>query len=396
MTSYLAQFSAAMAPFSVAAICTVLIMPLVIFAGDAGRNRTCVGPQNIHTGSTSRLGGAVVFLGYLAALTLAIKLEPMALPLPLLVSALPLLVVGLCEDVIGRISPKQRLIAAVASAALASAIAQGVITRLDLAFVDPWLAYLPLAVPLTWFMVAGACNAMNLIDGSHGLAGGTAILLFSGMALVAGRAGDDLVLLHALAMLGALTGFMLWNYPHGRVFLGDAGAYFVGFIYAQLSIQLIARNAEVSAWFVIALAAYPIVETLYSMYRRKILGHIASMQPDAQHLHSLLYRHFACSALRLPHGDRRTCNVQHFVGMERRVPMRKANARVAPRLWLHSSLCLVAALIFYDNTPALIGFTVVYAMYYLFCYRRAVRLSVKPSSQSAGSGPPGPPARGLV
>lgn len=138
-------------------------------------------------------------------------------------------------------------------------------------------------------MVAGACNAINLIDGAHGLAGGTALMMVGGLAAAAGVVGDPLVLAQSLAMMGAIGGFLLWNYPRGKVFLGDAGAYFLGFMYAELSIQIVARNPPISAWFVIALAAYPIVETLYSIYRRT-LHRTASMQPDAGDLHSLTYR----------------------------------------------------------------------------------------------------------
>jgi UDP-N-acetylmuramyl pentapeptide phosphotransferase/UDP-N-acetylglucosamine-1-phosphate transferase len=150
---------------------------------------------------------------------------------------------------------------------------------------------------------------------------------------------------------------MLWNYPHGRVFLGDAGAYFIGFVYAQLSIQLVARNDGVAAWFVIMLAAYPIVETLFSMYRRKVVRRAASMAPDALHLHSLIYR-------------------RHALRIERRQPRRsrsRANARVAPRLWLHGALCLAVALVFHDNTPALIAGLILYAAFYVNRYRTLVR-----------------------
>ena len=377
---------AEMVPFCAAAICAFLVMPLLVHARYWKNERVCAGPQNVHIEPTSRLGGAAVFLAYAVAITLTLTLEHMPLrsTLPLLISALPVVVVGLWEDIARRVSPGQRLLAAVASAALASAIAQGCITRLDLPLVDGWLAYLPFAVPLTWFMVAGACNAINLIDGNHGLAGGTGVVMFVGMAMVAGRAGDELILLQALGMIGALVGFLLWNYPHGRVFLGDAGAYFIGFMYAQLSIQLITRNVGVSAWFVIALTAYPIAETLFSMYRRKIVRRVASMQPDAQHLHSLLYLHFLRFAERRRRGDRRGCNVQKpFPGIEPRGLVRLANALVAPRLWLHSSVCLVTALIFHDDTAALIGFTIVYAIYYILCYRKAVRVSAIPSAQSS-------------
>jgi UDP-N-acetylmuramyl pentapeptide phosphotransferase/UDP-N-acetylglucosamine-1-phosphate transferase len=168
---------------------------------------------------------------------------------------------GFWEDIAHHLTPRQRLIAAAVSGLLASAFAGGIIARLDIPVVDSWLAYPLFAVPLTCFMVMGACNAFNLIDGAHGLLGGTALLMFAGLAVAAGFVGDRLVLAQSVVVIGALAGFLFWNYPHGRVFMCDGGAYFIGFVYAQLSIQIVARNAEISAWFVIMLAAYPIVET---------------------------------------------------------------------------------------------------------------------------------------
>jgi UDP-N-acetylmuramyl pentapeptide phosphotransferase/UDP-N-acetylglucosamine-1-phosphate transferase len=312
------------------------------------------------------------------AVAIALQLEfiPLSPALPLLIAALPVYGVGLWEDITHRVSPRHRLLAAISSAALASAFAQGVITRVDLPFLDGWLAYLPFAIPLTCFMVAGACNAFNIIDGTHGLAGGSALLMFVGLAIVAWYVGDTRVLAQAAAMTGALVGFLLWNFPKGKVFLGDAGAYFTGFMYAQLSIQLVARDANVSAWFVIVLAAYPILETLFSIYRRKIVRHTAVMQPDILHLHSLLYLCFLHFAERPPAEERRLgLVVGPYPGRERRQPQRRANARVAPRLWLHGALCFATALLFYDNTSVLIVFTLIYGIFYRVCYRNAERLS---------------------
>jgi UDP-N-acetylmuramyl pentapeptide phosphotransferase/UDP-N-acetylglucosamine-1-phosphate transferase len=364
--------------FAASALLAWIVLTLVTRPRGWEKDPGTAGPQHIHVAPTSRLGGEAIFLGFVLAVAIALELElmPLGPALSLLIAAVPMQVVGLWEDIAHRVPPKYRLLATVFSAALASAFAQGVIKRLDLPFVDGWLAYLLFALPLTWFMVAGACNALNIIDGNNGLAGGSALLMFVGMAIVAGNAGDMLVLSQAVAMTGALVGFLLWNYPNGKVFLGDAGAYFIGFMYAQLSIQLIARNAGVSAWFVIALAAYPIVETLFSIYRRKILHHAAAMQPDVLHLHSLLYVSFLRFAERPPPEEHRLgLVVGPYPGRERRQPQRRANARVAPRLWLHGVLCFVIALAFYDNTPALIGFTLIYGIYYIVCYRKAARLS---------------------
>jgi UDP-N-acetylmuramyl pentapeptide phosphotransferase/UDP-N-acetylglucosamine-1-phosphate transferase len=265
--------------------------------------------------------------------------------------------VGLWEDLTGRVRPRYRMAAAVASAALASFYAGGVIPRLDLPLVDPLLKHLWIALPLTWFMVAGSCNAINLIDGTNGLAGGTALIMFGGIAVAAGWSGDAQTLAEALMVIGALGGFFVWNYPRGRVFLGDAGAYFIGFMYAQLSIRLVARNDDLSAWYVIMLAAYPICDTLFAMYRRRFVRRVPLMAPDALHLHSLVFRRIAMPI------ERR---------MEEMIPSR-ANARVAPRLWLHSTLCLVLAVLLHENTPALWAGIAGYAAVYLYQYRTLIR-----------------------
>ena len=210
-------------------------------------------------------------------------------------------------------------------------------------------------------MVAGACNAINLIDGAHGLAGGTALIMFGGIALAAGWSGDAVTLNETLVVMGAIVGFLAWNYPRGRVFLGDAGAYFIGFMYAELSIQLIAHNPDLSAWYVIMLAGYPIVDTLFAMYRRGLVRRVPLMEPDALHLHSLVFRRVAMPI------ERR----------QKRWSLRRANARVAPRMWLHSALCFALAVFFRDNTPALWGCLAVYTVFYLSQYRALVRFRGK-------------------
>ena len=174
------------------AICASVVMPVAMRAQHLEERHRPSGPQNIHSAPTSRFGGAAVYLGYAVAIGagVAVGLVPIHPTLPLLASSLVLGAVGLWEDIARRVPPSHRLIAAVVSAALASAFAQGTVTRLDLPYVDVWLTYLPFALALTWFMVAGACNAINIIDGNHGLAGGTSLLMFAGLAVVAGDVGD--------------------------------------------------------------------------------------------------------------------------------------------------------------------------------------------------------------
>lgn len=351
-------------PALLAAGIAAVLMPFAIRSRWLGHDDDFDGVQKVHDVSTSRLGGVNVFLAYLAVVTVAEQAEHAALApaLPLLLCALPVVAIGFWEDVTRAVHPWFRLAGAVVAGIFASWLADGIIARLDLPFVDNWLKYLPFVLPITWFMVAGACNAMNLIDGAHGLAGGTALMMFGGLAAAAAILGDSFILAQALAMMCAIAGFLVWNYPRGKVFLGDAGAYFLGFMYAELSIAIVARNPGVSAWFVIALAAYPIVETLYSIYRRKVLLRTASMVPDAGHLHSLTFREL----------------VMRGHSAHAKESVRRANARVAPRLWLHGAICFAGALALYNNTPALIGFTVLYAGFYVARYHALARAPAPP------------------
>lgn len=371
---------------AVPALFAVAVMPAAIRARSIGHDHAD-GVQAMHVVPTSRLGGAIVFLAFLAAALAARALgQPDLDPaLTLALAAIPVVVVGVWEDVTRRVRPRYRLLAALVSAALATYYAGGIVPRVDLPLLDYLLAHLWFALPLTWFMVVGACNAFNLIDGAHGLASGTAVILFAGLAIAAGWAQDGETLAQALAMLGALAGFLIWNYPGGRVFLGDAGAYFLGFMYAQLSMQLVARNGELSAWYVIVLAGYPIVDTLFAMYRRGVVRRRPLMEPDALHLHSLVYRRIAIPR-ELQRLERRVRDTGPPDGVERRrMPWRaedasqrtghlhRANLRVAPGLWVHSLACLAMAIVFYDNTWALLACLAVYAMFYTVRYRALVR-----------------------
>lgn len=337
--------------------CALALMPLAIRASLSDPHNPRA-PQRVHRRPTSRLGGGIIFVSYIAGVLVSSYAGqlPLGAAFTILACSLPVLVAGLFEDVTGMLTPRQRLMTAVLAALLAASIADGVVARIDLPFIDAWLGLPAIALFLTCFMVAGACNAFNLIDGVHGLAGGVSFLMFLGLASVARLVGDHYIFAQAVIMTAVLGGFLLWNFPRGRIFMGDGGAYFVGFMYAQLSIQLVARNDGVSAWFVVMLAAYPITETLYSIYRRKILLRTPSTQPDALHLHSLLFTRVALPMLG-PGGDRDA-----------------ANALVAPRLWLHAIGSLCIAITFYDQGAMLGANLVAYVVFYHVLYQRILRL----------------------
>jgi UDP-N-acetylmuramyl pentapeptide phosphotransferase/UDP-N-acetylglucosamine-1-phosphate transferase len=122
------------------------------------------------------------------------------------------------------------------------------------------------------------------------LAASIVIVMLAALGMVGWHVGDQLVAELAMLGLGAAIGFLLVNYPTGRLFLGDGGAYFLGFWVAEVAVLLLVRNQSVNAWQILSICAYPVIEVLYSMYRRKIVRQASPGSPDGLHLHTLIYR----------------------------------------------------------------------------------------------------------
>src|SRR6266571_5197456 len=154
-----------------------------------------------------------------------------------------------------------------------------------------------------------------------------------------------------------LLEFLAWNYPKGKIFLGDGGAYLLGFWLAELSVLLVARHPEVSPWFPMLLLVYPIFETLFSMYRRKVLQGVPPGQPDGLHLHQAIYAHLS----KIPVGDTDPASVI------------RRNNRVAPYSWLMSLCCAVPAMMLWKDTPWLVAISLVFCAGYVWLYKHVLR-----------------------
>ncbi len=250
------------------------------------------GLQKFHTQPVPRIGGVAVAFGYAAAWPfLGEELRPIWGLIGL--AGLPAFAAGLGEDLTKRVGVRQRLLATMA-AGVVFALATGyVMDEVDLPGVDTLLAFWVVALLFTGFSMGGVANAINIIDGFNGLAAGALLIMLGGFAWVAHQVGDGLVLSLALLYGALVLGFFAVNFPFGKIFLGDGGAYFCGFLLASLGVLLPARNAEVSAWTAILICAYPVIETLASMRRKaRREGHSVG-QPDRVHFHMLAHRRYA-------------------------------------------------------------------------------------------------------
>jgi UDP-N-acetylmuramyl pentapeptide phosphotransferase/UDP-N-acetylglucosamine-1-phosphate transferase len=250
------------------------------------------GVQKFHKRPTPRIGGAAIAVAYWA-LGLVLPGDLRTTWLAIGAAGTPALIAGLLEDITRKVGVQRRLLATMAAGLLFALLTGYVMDKVDLPGVDWLLAFYPVAIFFTCFSIGGVANAINIIDGFHGLAAGSLMIMFAAFAFVAQQVGDDLVF--SLAMLfGALVmGFFLVNFPRGHIFLGDGGAYFCGFLLAALGVLLPARNPEVSAWAALLICAYPVIETLASMRRKsRREGHSVG-QPDRVHFHMLAHRRYA-------------------------------------------------------------------------------------------------------
>jgi UDP-N-acetylmuramyl pentapeptide phosphotransferase/UDP-N-acetylglucosamine-1-phosphate transferase len=325
------------------------------FSADADMS----GPQKFHAMPVPRVGGLGIVIGLVAALLTArlLRGDSLALELVLLGTAAPAFLAGFAEDLTKTQSPRRRLFFTALSAAGAAWLLGAVITRTDIPGIDWLVSFVVPAWLLTIFAVAGVANAINIIDGFNGLAAMCVVMMLGSIAYVAFQSQDPVIGVCALAGLGAVLGFFVWNFPAGLVFLGDGGAYFLGFYVAELSILLVHRNPQVSPLCPLLMCIYPIFETVFSMYRRKVVRGRPMGMPDGVHLHSLIYRRL----MRWAAGDR-TAKM-----------LTKRNSMTAPYLWLLCMMSVVPAMIFWNNSAVLAVFIVLFGATYVFLYGRIVR-----------------------
>jgi UDP-N-acetylmuramyl pentapeptide phosphotransferase/UDP-N-acetylglucosamine-1-phosphate transferase len=249
-------------------------------------------PQKVHEVAIPRVGGLAVVIGLMTAGLVGTFSGVVTAPfLWMMVAALlPAFLGGFAEDLTRRVGPAPRLLMMLVSAGIAFIWLDANLYRSDVQWLNVAFSYWPLSLAGTLLAVAGLAHAMNIVDGAHGLAAGVGVLALLALASIAWRIGDLQLGSVGLAAAGAYTGFLLLNYPFGKIFLGDGGAYLLGTTLAILSAQLVGRHEGVSPWFPLVLVVYPVWETLFSMMRRALFHRTPLGAPDARHLHSLVYR----------------------------------------------------------------------------------------------------------
>lgn len=266
-------------------VCSLGIITTTKWHGKFSLDGT-IGVQKFHVAPTPRVGGIAIFTGLLAAY-LASDNSLRSLFAPLLIAGLPAFCFGVAEDLTKRVSVRARLFATMASGTVAWALTGASITYTGISVVDAALQSIAISVLFTAFAVGGVANAVNIIDGFNGLASGTVAICLVALGLIAQECGDAELARICFVVCAVTIGFFLVNFPFGKLFLGDGGAYLLGFLLGWLAVTLLHRNPTVSPWAILLACAYPVFETLFTIVRR-IWAKTHPGEPDSNHLHSLI------------------------------------------------------------------------------------------------------------
>jgi UDP-N-acetylmuramyl pentapeptide phosphotransferase/UDP-N-acetylglucosamine-1-phosphate transferase len=306
--------------------------------------------QSYHRWPTPRLGGIGIFLGTLIAYALAREAAQREILKTVILAGAPVLAIGLVEDFTQRVGVRMRLLATFAAGTAACATSGVHLTGVHVIGFDTLLHAPWLAIAFTAFAVAGVANAVNIIDGCHGLASGTVVICLLAISAIAQQAGDSSLALASVTMVAVVAGFCAVNFPLGKLFLGDGGAYFTGFVLGWFAVLMPTRNPAVSPWASLLVCAYPVIEVMYSVARRALQSRSAA-EPDREHLHSLVAADVV--PRRLP------C-----------VSPDLQNSCTSVLMWCVAAVPAVTAVVAYRHTSILIPAVVVAAVLYHWLYRK--------------------------
>ena len=254
--------------------------------------------QSAHKGMVPRMGGIAVYLSILIFVLISNSGQLNFSFFPnldigqlywLVISLIPVFLIGLAEDLGYAMSPTKRFLASVISGVLVILYFQTWISSLGIPVVDLVLSSTFVGILFTLFAATGVVNAFNLIDGLNGLASYVSISSAIFLSIIAFNSNNAEIVRFLFIISASSIGFFVLNFPFGKIFLGDAGAYTLGHLLVWCAILLINSNSSISPFAIFLIFFWPIADTLLSIWRRWRLKKNA-VQPDRLHFHQLVMR----------------------------------------------------------------------------------------------------------
>lgn len=276
--------------FLIALFVALIVTPAVIVLAAKTGAMDAPDARKVHKGPMPRIGGLAIYCGFMAAILAMLNFAELTQEVAngvigLLLGGTLIVIIGLIDDY-KNLPAKVKLLGQV----LAACVVVYFDVRIDV-ITDPFGDYLYLeylAAPATVFWIVGLTNTVNLIDGLDGLAAGVSTIASVTIMLVALQEDVMIVALFTAALAGAALGFLRYNFNPAKIFMGDTGSMFLGFILAGISVIGAVKCTATIALIVPILAlGLPIMDTTFAIIRR-YRGGVPIFKPDKGHLHHRL------------------------------------------------------------------------------------------------------------
>ena len=242
--------------------------------------------RKVHTKPIPRLGGLGIFMGFLIGYMIfgqsTIQMNS------ILIGSFIILLTGIFDD-IKPISAKAKLIGQIFASCVIVFYGNILLNNITVFGLD--INFGVFAYPITMLFIVACTNIINLIDGLDGLSGGISSIFYLSTIIICFFQSRfmELELVLSLIMLGSTLGFLVHNFHPAKIFAGDSGALFMGFIIAVISLLGFKTTAITSIFIPLMILAVPILDTLFAIIRR-LLKHQSISTPDKQHLHHQLLK----------------------------------------------------------------------------------------------------------
>lgn len=291
--------SAEVQNYSIAFLSSLLVSGAICWLAHQRNQTDCeslAGPQKIHEGAVPRIGGMAVMIGVFVSLVLFRNVSISLFGL-LFIAITPVFLAGIVEDFTGSVSARLRLLISLFSGCIFCWITGYQITSVGIDAFRFLLAIPVFSFLMTSLAVGAMANGLNIVDGLNGLASTTAILMITSFGILSGQLGDFELQVICFSIVSVCLGFLIWNFPFGKIFLGDGGAYCLGALVAGIAVLLPERNDQISPFSSLLIIIYPFYELVRSTVRRIVVAGYQAFEADDEHLHSLIYRFISSRVL---------------------------------------------------------------------------------------------------
>ncbi|MGQ9844374.1 MAG: MraY family glycosyltransferase [Spirochaetota bacterium] len=268
-------------------IVSILLIPIIIRYSNKNGLHDYVNERKIHTGKISRLGGLAIFCGFVASFVYLVIMDfAVQFNVPLFACAFVLaFFTGFIDDV-KPMKARYKLLLQLVSGLLV-AISGLQVDKITLSSsITIHFGLFSYITTMLW--VATCMNAINMLDGMDGLASGIIIIASVFIAILGYLQGMIVVTLLSIGLIGATAGFLLFNFPPAKIFMGDGGAYFLGFMYAVMPLIGIKKASTLTVFLIpLVLLLVPLIDMMHVVHNR-FRGGYHIFLADKNHIHHKL------------------------------------------------------------------------------------------------------------